>query len=192
MSWGPHPKVRAPAHIRVSGENDVLSRRALLALRDVEVHLLAFEQLAEALGGDVRVVGEDVSAATVLLDEAETLFRVEPLHGARCHVKSPLGQCPKSTLCGLRVAAMINPPGNDRTFKTLPTAGNNRRGTWSFREPQLQLEPTVARREWPRRVINPSRSGRLRNPDHASFGFLTSRLQIFARPRVSSKRWCSH
>ncbi|EGJ77107.1 putative cold-shock protein [Streptomyces sp. Tu6071] len=76
--------MRAPAACVsvASGRNDVLGRRALLALRDVEVHLLALEQLAEALGGNVRVVGEHVGAATVLLDEAEALFRVEPLHGA--------------------------------------------------------------------------------------------------------------
>src|SRR4051812_42114130 len=87
--------MRAPAaeYASASGENDVLGRRALLALRDVEGHLLAFEQLAEALGGDVRVVGEHVGAATVLLDEAEALFRVEPLHGTSSHVISPLGQC---------------------------------------------------------------------------------------------------
>ena len=39
-SWGPHPKVRAPAakyaSVLWSGRNDVLGGRALLALRDVE------------------------------------------------------------------------------------------------------------------------------------------------------------
>lgn len=63
-SWGPHPKVRAPAakyaSLPWSGRNDVLGGRAFL-------------QFAEALGGDVRVVGEDVGAA-VLRDEAEALF----------------------------------------------------------------------------------------------------------------------
>src|SRR3954470_23484953 len=86
--------MRAPAtkSASASGGNDVLGRRALFALRDVEGDLLAFEQLKEALGGDVREVGEHVGAATVLLDEAEALCRVEPLDGARCHVMSPLGQ----------------------------------------------------------------------------------------------------
>ena len=87
------PKVRAPARY-ASGGDDVLRLRALLALRDVEGHLLAFPKLAVALGGDVREVGEDVGAAAVLLDEAEALFRVEPLHGASSHVISPSGQCP--------------------------------------------------------------------------------------------------
>ena len=59
------------------------------------VDLLALLQLTEALGGDVRVVGEDVGAAAVLLDEAEALFRVEPLHGASSHVISPSGQSPE-------------------------------------------------------------------------------------------------
>src|SRR3954467_7963959 len=91
---GPAPPGGGPgcevcAAVPVSGVDDVLGRRALLALSDVEGHLLAFLQLAEALGGDVRVVGEDVGAAAVLPDEAEALFRVEPLHGASSHVISP-------------------------------------------------------------------------------------------------------
>src|SRR5690242_377895 len=88
------PQQRSFASAQVSGRDDVLGGRALLALRDVEVHLLAFLELTEALGGDVRVVGEDIGAAAVLLDEAESLFRVEPLDGASSHVTSPSGQCP--------------------------------------------------------------------------------------------------
>src|SRR5690606_3738524 len=85
-----NPCVRAYGSTRYgSGRNDVLRLRALLALGDVEGHLLAFLELAEARGGDVRVVGEDVSAAAVLLDEAEALFRVEPLHRTGGHIKSP-------------------------------------------------------------------------------------------------------
>src|SRR5690606_29980352 len=73
---------------------------------DVEGHLLALVQLAVAAGGDdVRVVGEDVGAAAVLLDEAEALFRVEPLHGAGSHGDLLLlGAKPKSAPCGFRVA----------------------------------------------------------------------------------------
>ena len=85
----PKPGCRALPQLRDQTGTDVLGLRALLALGDVERHLLAFLQLAEALGGDVRVVGEDVGAAAVLLDEAEALFRVEPLHGASSHVVSP-------------------------------------------------------------------------------------------------------
>ena len=110
------------SYASASGGNDVLGLRALLALRDVEAHLLAFLELAEALGVDVRVVGEDVSAATVLLDEAEALFRVEPLHGASSHVISPSGQCPGTALCGPRVAAMIARPEIPRKCKSAPAA----------------------------------------------------------------------
>src|SRR3954466_1550292 len=67
---------------RASDRANVLGLRALLTLRDVELDLLALKQLAEALGIDVRKVREHVGAAPVLLDEAEALFRVEPLHGA--------------------------------------------------------------------------------------------------------------
>ena len=48
----------------------MLGLRALLALSDVELDLLALKELAEAGGVDVGVVGEDVGAAAVLLDEA--------------------------------------------------------------------------------------------------------------------------
>ena len=65
-----------------SGGDDVLGRRALRAGHDVEGDLLALDEFAEAGGGDVGEVGEHVGASTVLLDEAETLGRVEPLHSA--------------------------------------------------------------------------------------------------------------
>src|SRR6266545_4383650 len=38
-----------------------------------------------ATTGDGRVVHEHVSASPILLDEAETLFRVEPVHGTGRH-----------------------------------------------------------------------------------------------------------
>src|SRR2546423_10972762 len=79
----------APRH--ASDRTNVLGLRALLALRDVELGLLALKQLAEALGIDVRKMREHVGAAPVLLDEAEALFRVEPLHGASSHVLPLLG-----------------------------------------------------------------------------------------------------
>src|SRR4051812_17805939 len=108
---GLHPRVQASVQrfASASGGNDVLGLRALLALGDVEGNLLAFLKLAEARRGDVRVVGEHVSAAALLLDEAEALFRVEPLHGARCHIESPLGQYPESAPCRPGVAVAIYP-----------------------------------------------------------------------------------
>ena len=72
-----------------------------------KVDLLALLELTEALGGDVRVVGEDVGAAAVLLDEAEALFRVEPLHGSSSHViLLKEVQCRKSALYEFQVAAL--------------------------------------------------------------------------------------
>ena len=40
---------------------------------------------------DVGVVGEDVGAAAVLRDEAEALFRVEPLDGSAGHASASQG-----------------------------------------------------------------------------------------------------
>src|SRR5690606_4736955 len=146
----PTPKDAGPSYVvRVrSGGNDVLGRRALLPLRDVEGHLLALEELAETLGGDVRVVGEHVSAATVLLDEAETLFRVEPLHGSSSHVISPSGLCvgihPVRTPCR-RDDHPAGKPGMHKRFSRYAC----REERLKFREPQLQLRSTVARWDAP-------------------------------------------
>src|SRR5690606_25350034 len=87
--------------------------QALLALGDVERHLLAFLELTEPLGGDVRVVGEDVGSAAVLLDEAEALFRVEPLHGAGGHDLLFLVD-PGRTPCAAEDAAMAHPENPDQ------------------------------------------------------------------------------
>src|SRR4051794_7895559 len=65
---------------------DVLRLRALLALRDVELHALVLLQRLVALPLDRAEVAEDVGAAVVLRDEAEALLRVEPLHCSLCHV----------------------------------------------------------------------------------------------------------
>src|SRR5581483_5534014 len=64
---------------------DVRCLRPLGALGDLEGDVLSFAQFTIALGGDRGVVGEDVGAAAVLLDESEALLRVEPLHSASCH-----------------------------------------------------------------------------------------------------------
>ena len=55
---------------------------------DIELHLLALSQGAEALGLDGGVVAEHVLAPAVLSDEAEALRVVEPLHGTSCHFAS--------------------------------------------------------------------------------------------------------
>ncbi|GAA3174592.1 hypothetical protein GCM10010486_47530 [Nonomuraea roseoviolacea subsp. carminata] len=60
---------------------------------------------------------EDVGAAAVLLDEAEALFRVEPLHGAGSHDDLLLiGAKPKSASDEFRVAEIG--PHPEKTGKT--------------------------------------------------------------------------
>src|SRR3569833_1401068 len=88
--------------VRFSDGNDVLRLEALLALRDVELDLLALLELTETLSRDVGVVSEDVAAAAVLLDEAEALFRVEPLHGTGGHIRSFREAITEPAPCGPR------------------------------------------------------------------------------------------
>src|SRR5437773_1787473 len=85
LTCGPGHRPDRASSDHGSRGNDVLRLEALLALGDVERHLLALKELPEALGCDVGVVGEDVRASAVLLDETEALFGVEPLHGAAGH-----------------------------------------------------------------------------------------------------------
>src|SRR4051812_34667185 len=68
-----------------------LDRRGLLALRavlDLELHLLVLLQGLEARALDFGEVREEVFAAAIGLDEAETLGVVEPLDGAGAHCNS--------------------------------------------------------------------------------------------------------
>src|SRR4029078_2085092 len=65
---------------------DVLRLGTLGTLGDVELDLLVLVQGLVALGLDGRVGHEDVVAAVLLRDEAETLLGVEPLHGALSHL----------------------------------------------------------------------------------------------------------
>src|SRR5262245_27254437 len=123
-SQGPHPCGCEPwfRGYALSGGNDVLGLRALLALGDVEGDLLALAQLTvTALGADGGVVREDVGAAAVLLDEAEALFRVEPLNGARSHVDLLLDRCKTETRTVRIPRRRVRPtPGDDRQTKMHP------------------------------------------------------------------------
>src|SRR6476659_4544366 len=69
---------------------DGLRLRALRTLRDVEGHRLVLLEGAEAVGVDGGVVNEDIRAASLLGEEAEALFSVEPLDGSGSH-KALLG-----------------------------------------------------------------------------------------------------
>src|SRR5438105_626153 len=64
---------------------DVLRELALGALRDLERDARALLERLEAFHGDRGEMREDVRAATVGLDEAETLRVVEPFHRASRH-----------------------------------------------------------------------------------------------------------
>src|SRR3569833_275770 len=80
----------SPSTGLASERANVLRLRALGALRDVELDLLVLVQGLVALRLDGRVVHEDVVAAVLLRNEAETLLGVEPLNGALSHAgKSP-------------------------------------------------------------------------------------------------------
>src|SRR5687767_11798810 len=74
-------------HIDGSGRGDAVRLGALGALDDLELDPLALFEALVPVHLDGRVVDEDV-LAPVDGDEAETLFGVEPLHGALCHVCS--------------------------------------------------------------------------------------------------------
>src|SRR3954451_11555347 len=74
------------ARPRASDRADVLRLRALLALRGVELDALRLVQRPVAAAAEGGEVAEDVGAPAVLLDEAEALLGVEPLHSALGHL----------------------------------------------------------------------------------------------------------
>src|SRR6185312_3230287 len=86
-----HGQVDREASALAPDLHDVLSRRALGALNDVELHALAFGEGAEAAALDGGVVDEAILLATFGGDEAKALGVVEPLHsaGRACHCNTP-------------------------------------------------------------------------------------------------------
>lgn len=76
----PHP-VSSTGFSTQSGRDDVLRLRALLALRDGELYLLAFRQRFEAVAGDIAVVCKYVRTR-FLLDEAIAFGIVKPFNSA--------------------------------------------------------------------------------------------------------------
>src|SRR6266550_2777877 len=75
----------------VTDLGDVLGRRTLGALNNVELDPLTFGEGAETAALDCRVVDETVLLTAFWGDEAKPLRVVEPLHGARgaCHCSTP-------------------------------------------------------------------------------------------------------
>src|SRR5687768_14439603 len=68
------------AAVALADLDDVLGRRTLLALNDVEFHLLAFLERLEAAALDGAVMDKAVLLTIATADEAEALGVVEPLH----------------------------------------------------------------------------------------------------------------
>src|SRR6478736_2332148 len=82
----PRPRWSRPSLVLRSESANVLRLGTLGALRDVELDLLVLVEGLVALRLNRGVVHEDVVAAVLLRNEAETLLGVEPLHGALSHL----------------------------------------------------------------------------------------------------------
>src|SRR4028118_940775 len=72
--------------VRLAGWLNVGSAQTLGFFADLEGDLLAFLERAITIGLNCAVMNEDVFATIFLLDEAEALRVVEPLHGTVNHV----------------------------------------------------------------------------------------------------------
>jgi hypothetical protein len=67
---------------------DVGSLLAFRALRDFELYFLTFFEGLETVHVDCREVREQIFAAVIWSDEAETLGIIEPLNSTCCHKKN--------------------------------------------------------------------------------------------------------
>src|SRR2546423_1610888 len=88
---GGHSRCRARVRAAASTARprDVLGGRALLALHDVELHLLTLGERLEAAALDGGVMDEAVLLPVGGGDEPEALLIIEPLDGAgRTHVSN--------------------------------------------------------------------------------------------------------
>src|SRR5438874_12225125 len=101
----------APFSLRQPGGrlelHDVLRRRTLLSLHDVELDALALGERLEPLRLDRGVVHEAVLLAVLRRDETEPLRVVEPLHDPcdACHLAGTPDLMVFATSCGLHLAA---------------------------------------------------------------------------------------
>ncbi|CDZ87556.1 hypothetical protein RHRU231_330013 [Rhodococcus ruber] len=115
---------------RSDGTNP-LGLRTLLSLSDLELDPGSLVQRLETGTLDLRVVNEHVGSTAVLLDEAETLFGVEPLHSSLCHtvrLLNPPARHPDATVTSR----------HDCTFRAERRGG---RGD----APQIRLKPGCGR-----------------------------------------------
>src|SRR3954447_26091819 len=84
-------------------DRDVDGLRALVAVLGVVGDPRALGEGAEAVAIDPRVVDEEVLAALVRSDEAESLLVAEPLHGSGSHCVS----CPSRDVRALRTRRVL-------------------------------------------------------------------------------------
>src|SRR5205823_4073181 len=117
---------------------DVLGRRALLTLHDVELDSLAFSQRLEAAAIDGGVVNEAIFLSVLGGDEAKALGVVEPLHFAGgTHVRYILIQ-----LCRSAVFAV--------PFRLLFVRGRSGRSCWPENQKKTcQISRSPLRQNWP-------------------------------------------
>src|SRR2546430_8340529 len=97
---------------------DVLGRRALLALHDVELDALAFSQRLEPAAIDGGVVNEAILLSVLGGDEAKALGVVEPLYFAGgTHVRYILIQLCRSAVFAVPVRLLFVRGRNGRLSK---------------------------------------------------------------------------
>ncbi len=106
-----------------SDRADVLGLRALRTLGDVELDSLVLVERTVAVGRDRGEVDEDVSAATVLGDEAKALLTVEPFHCALRHLSCSF--CADVGAGGCRPGLRRDVVGSDRVQNQKAPSGSH-------------------------------------------------------------------
>ena len=115
--------------------DDVACLKALIGLLQGELDLLAFDQLAEPIGLDRRVVHKDVIIA-LAGDEAVSLGSVEPLHNPNfsfVHQYSLPFNITYYWMLGLGLILAHKTPGSlTKQIQALPDSGLCRIPLWTF------------------------------------------------------------
>src|SRR3954454_17364613 len=121
----------------MSDWTNLLSLRALLALRYLELDALVLVEAAVTISSDRRVVHEHVSSVAVRGNETEALFRVEPLDGALNHLA--VSSSGHVQVCTLQTSGRAGPDG--KSARCRQSRGRSR----TFEEMQLQPRERLAR-----------------------------------------------
>src|SRR6478672_2949801 len=106
---GPRTGLPDPASSDSSDLLNVRCGRALLALLLVVAHFRALGERLEAAALYRRMVDEEILAALVRRDEAESLVVVEPLNGSCCHVIFPPWVCELRNAEGQKATTAVTP-----------------------------------------------------------------------------------